>query len=66
MENHVPISNEEQQTLRGLINFGFTFDNINSKESIEFLKKILNERLILILSKTSMENLSKPIQDEPL
>ncbi|CAF3367799.1 unnamed protein product [Rotaria socialis] len=66
MENHVPISNEEQQTLRGLINFGFIFDDINSKKSIEFLKKILKERLILILSKTSMENLSKPIQDEPL
>jgi hypothetical protein len=66
LENHLPISNDEQQTLRGLINLGFTFDGVNSKESIEFLKKIVNERIILILSKTSMENLSKPIQDEPL
>ncbi|CAF3696116.1 unnamed protein product [Rotaria sp. Silwood1] len=66
LENHLPISNDEQQTLRGVINLGFTFDDINSKESIEFLKKIVNERVILILSKTSMENLSKPIQDEPL
>lgn len=66
LENHLPISNDEQQTLRGLVNLGFTFDNINSKESIDFLKKILDEKIILILSKTSMENLSKSIQDEPL
>ncbi|CAF4087886.1 unnamed protein product [Rotaria sp. Silwood2] len=66
LENHLSISKDEQHILRGLINLGFTFNDINSKESIEFLKKILNERIILILSKSSMENLSKNIQDEPL
>ena len=66
LENHLSISTDEQQTLRGLINLGFTFDDVNSKESVEFLKKIVNERIILILSKSSMENLSKPIRDEPL
>ena len=66
IENNLPISNDEQQTLRGLINLGYTFDDINSKESIEFLKKILNEKIILILSKASMTNLSKPIENESL
>ena len=66
LENHLSISDDEQQSLRGLINLGFTFDDINSKESIEFLKRIVNEKVILILSKTSLENLSKAIQDEPL
>jgi tetratricopeptide (TPR) repeat protein len=66
LENHLQISKDEQQTLRGLINLGFTFDDINSKESIEFLKKIVDERIILILSKNSMEKLSKAIQNEPL
>ena len=66
LENHLQISKDEQQTLRGLINLGFTFDDINSKESIEFVKKTVNERIILILSKNSMKNLSKSIQSEPL
>lgn len=66
LENQFSISNDELQTLRGLINLGFTFNDINSKEAIEFLKKVLHEKIILILSKSSMENLSKSIQDEPL
>ncbi|CAF0837152.1 unnamed protein product [Adineta steineri] len=65
LEKNLSISNDEQQMLCGLINLGFTFDDINSEESIAFLKKVMNEKVILILSKTSMENLSKPIQDEP-
>ena len=66
LESRLPISNDEQQTLHGLINLGFTFADINSKECIEFLKRILHEKVILILSPTSLENLVKPIQDEPL
>ena len=46
IENQIPISNDEQQILYGLINLGFNFDDINSKESIEFLKKIFNEKII--------------------
>ncbi|CAF4298855.1 unnamed protein product, partial [Adineta steineri] len=65
LEKNLSMSNDEQQLLRGLINLGFTFDDINSEESIAFLKKVMNEKIILILSKTSMENLSQPIQDEP-
>ncbi|UJR17090.1 hypothetical protein I4U23_003987 [Adineta vaga] len=65
IESQISISTDEQQTLRGLINLGYTFDDINSQESIDFLKKITKEKIILILSKTSMENLSKPIREEP-
>jgi len=65
LENQLPISNDEQQTLRGLINLGFTFDDVNSEESIKFFRGIQNEKIVLILSKTSMENLAKPIREEP-
>ena len=66
LENRISISPTEQQTLRGLINFGFTFDDINSTECIDFLRKIVNEKVILILSRGSMENLSKTVRNEPL
>lgn len=66
IEKNISISNDEQKTLRGLINLGFPFDDINSKECIEFLKKILNEKIILILSKASTTNLSQPIANESL
>ena len=66
LENRISISSAEQQTLRGLINFGFTLDDINSTECTELLRKIVNEKIILIVSKDSMENLSKAVRDEPL
>ena len=65
LENQPSITNDEQQLLRGLINFGFTFDDINSEECIKLFRGIQNEKIILILSKTSIENLAKPIREEP-
>lgn len=64
IETNIPISNDEQETLRGLINLGFPVENINSTETIQFLKKVYRERIIYILSKTSMENLVPAIRDE--
>ena len=65
LENQPSISNDEQKLLRGLINCGFTFDDINSEESIKLFRGIQNEKIVLILSRASMENLAKPIQEEP-
>lgn len=66
LENCISISSTEQQVLRGLINFGVAFDDINSTECIDFLRKIVNEKVIFILSRDSMENLSKTVRNEPL
>ena len=65
IENGLSITEDEQHMLRGLINFGFTFDDINSEECLKLFRGIQNERIILILSKTSMDNLAKPIREEP-
>ncbi|CAF0880720.1 unnamed protein product [Adineta steineri] len=65
LENQFPITKIEQQTLRGLINLGFTFNDINSEECVKLVRGIQNEKIILILSKTSMENLAKSICEEP-
>jgi tetratricopeptide (TPR) repeat protein len=59
----VQISNADQKKLRGLVNFGLTFDDINDTACIEFITQIVNEQIILILSKTSMENLDTNIRD---
>jgi tetratricopeptide (TPR) repeat protein len=65
LENQPSITDDEQQMLRGLINLSFTFDDINSEECIKLFQGIRNERIVLILSKTSMKNLAKPIREEP-
>lgn len=65
LEKQIPITKTEQQTLRNLINLGFTFDDINSKECIQLIRAIRNERIILILTANSMEKLAKPIREEP-
>lgn len=65
LENQPPITDDEQQVLRGLINLGYTFDAINSEECIKLFRSIQNERIVLILSKDSMVNLAKPIREEP-
>lgn len=65
IEKGSSITEDEQQMLRGLINLGFSFDDINSEECLKLFRGIQNERIILILSKTSMENLAKPIREEP-
>lgn len=51
--------------LRGHINFGFIVDDINSEESIKLFRSIHNEKIVLIVSKTGMKNLVKPIREEP-
>ena len=65
LENKSPITDNEQQVLRSLINFGFTFNDINSEECVKLIRSIQNEKIILILSKASMDNLAKHIQQEP-
>ena len=65
LESQTPITDDEQRALRGLVNLGFTFESINSEECIKLFRSIQNERIVLILSKTSMENLAKPIREEP-
>ncbi|UJR19896.1 hypothetical protein I4U23_023029 [Adineta vaga] len=64
LEKQCSTSDDEQQTLRGIINLGFTFDDVNSEECIKFFRVIQNERIILILSKTSMDRIAKQIRNE--
>ncbi|CAF1463345.1 unnamed protein product [Adineta ricciae] len=65
LESQISISKTEEQTLHGLINLGFTFADINSDECIKFFRGIRLERIILILSKASLQELAKAIRDEP-
>lgn len=60
LDNNIKISDEDKIKLHGLINFGLTFDDINHKE---FINYIVNEQIIMILSKTSMQNLDKNIRN---
>jgi tetratricopeptide (TPR) repeat protein len=63
LDENVSISDQEKIKLRGHINFGLTFNDINDKACIEFITQIVNEQVIMILSKTSMENLDPSIRD---
>jgi tetratricopeptide (TPR) repeat protein len=63
LDENVSISDQEKIKLRGHINFGLTFNDINDKACIEFITQIVNEQVIMILSKTSMENLDQSIRD---
>jgi tetratricopeptide (TPR) repeat protein len=65
LEKKISITDDEQQMLRGLINFGFIVDDINSEETVKLFRGIHNEKTILIVSKTSMKNLVKSIREEP-
>ena len=65
LEKQFPISDDEEQALHGLIHLGFTYDDINSEECIKLVRGIQNEKIIFILSKNSMKNLSKSLREEP-
>ena len=64
IENQNSITDDDKQILRGLINFGFAFDDVNSEECVKLVSSIRNERIILILSRNSIENLAKEIRQE--
>ncbi|CAF4609345.1 unnamed protein product [Rotaria sp. Silwood1] len=63
LDGNVQISNVDKTKLRGLINFGFIFNDINDKICIEFITQIVNEQIIIIVSSTTMENLDQNIRN---
>jgi hypothetical protein len=65
IEKKFSVTNHEQRMLRGLINIGFTFSDVNAEDCIELFRNIRHEKIVLILSKTSMQQLAKPIREEP-
>jgi tetratricopeptide (TPR) repeat protein len=63
LDGNIQISDEEKTKLRGLINFGFTFNDIKDKTCMEFLTQIVYEQIIMILSNTSVKNLDTNIRN---
>jgi len=63
LDGHISISNKQKRKLRGLINYGVVFDDINEKPCIEFIEKVVHEQIFLILSKTSMKHLDMTIRN---
>lgn len=63
LDNNLQISHEDKRKLRGLINFGLIFDDINNEKCKEFINHITHEQIIMILSKTSMQNLDTSIKN---
>ena len=61
LDGNLQISDVDKTNLIGLINFGLTFNDTNDKICIDFITQTVNEQLILILSRTSMENFDKNI-----
>jgi tetratricopeptide (TPR) repeat protein len=63
LDENIQISDKDKRKLRGLINFGVTFNDIKDKACTEFITNIVNEQIIMILSRTSMENLDTNIRN---
>jgi tetratricopeptide (TPR) repeat protein len=63
LDGNLPISTGKKRKLRSLINFGRTFNDINDEKCIEFIDQIVNEQIIMILSRTSMKNLDTSIRN---
>jgi len=63
LDGNIQISDKEKRKLRGLINFGLTFNDMKDKACTEFISNIVNEQIIMILSRTNMENLDTNIRN---
>ncbi|CAF4247590.1 unnamed protein product, partial [Adineta steineri] len=63
LDGTLQISDIDLTKLRGVINFGLTFNNINDKTCIEYVSKIIDEQIIMILSRTSVKNLDRNLQN---
>lgn len=63
LDGHISINDKEKRKLRGLINYGLVFDDINEKPCVEFIEKIVHEQIFLILSKTTMKHLDTNIRN---
>ena len=63
LDGQVPISEGEQQQLQGLINFGMSFDDLNDEQCINFVTRVTQEQIVLILSKSGMTNLNERVRN---
>ncbi|CAF0808680.1 unnamed protein product [Adineta steineri] len=63
LDGTLQISDIDLTKLRGVINFGLTFNNINDKTCIEYVSKTIDEQIIMILSRTSVKNLDRNLQN---
>jgi tetratricopeptide (TPR) repeat protein len=62
LDDTIQISDDDKTRLRGLINFGFIY---NITTCIEYITQTVDEQIIMILSRTSIENLDTKIHDLP-
>ncbi|CAF0938075.1 unnamed protein product [Adineta steineri] len=63
LDGTLQISDDDLTKLRGVINFGLTFNNINDKTCIEYVSQVIDEQIIMILSRTSVKNLNRNLQN---
>jgi tetratricopeptide (TPR) repeat protein len=63
LDGNLPITDKEKRKLRSLINFGLTLNDLNGDICLEFIHQIVHEQVIMILSRTSMKNLSTNIRN---
>ncbi|UJR37495.1 hypothetical protein I4U23_030198 [Adineta vaga] len=63
LDGTIEMSDNDKIRLRGLINSGLIINDINDKVCIEYVTDTIQEQIIMILSKTNLENLQKYIHD---
>ena len=63
MDGTLSVSDKEKRKLRGLINFGLIFNDINDEECLKFINHIVHEQILLILSKRTMKKLHANIRN---
>ncbi|CAF1474401.1 unnamed protein product [Adineta ricciae] len=63
LDSTIEISDYDKIQLRGLINSGLIIDNTIDKSCIDYITDIVQEQIIMILSKTALENLPQHIRD---
>ncbi|CAF1215602.1 unnamed protein product [Adineta ricciae] len=63
LDSTIEISDYDKIQLRGLINSGLIIDNTTDKFCIDYITDIVQERIIMILSKANLEKLPQHIRD---
>lgn len=63
LDGNLSISEKDQRKLRGLINYGLTFTDVNDEDCSKFIHQIIHEQIILILSKSTMKSLDVNIRN---
>lgn len=63
LDGNLSISDKDQRKLRGLVNYGLTFTDLNDEDCSKFIHQIVHEKIILILSKSAMKSLDVNIRN---